>query len=174
MIILREYVARKRSLPGVPSASETHSWPHPPNLRNASSGSVNNGNDYVMCRKRLLEKYVARWLFALHCQDPGAYAGFMFESITDIVAESLASDVNMLDKDSESKESSLPGLVIFFNIHIQVSTARIDKVLRSIMKLCQSSIAFSVEDDLFLNWLALLPLAASSLDVRESYLPPSF
>ena len=102
VIILREYVARSRSLPGVPSGAENQSWPASALLRNAAMGSVNNGNDYVTCRKRLLEKYVTRWLFALHCQDPGAYAGFIFDSITHIASESVAYDFH--SEESEPKE----------------------------------------------------------------------
>ena len=93
VIILREYVARSRNLPGVPSANDSHGWPNLQLSRTSSTGSVNNGNDYVMCRKALLDKYVLRWLFALHCQDPGTYASFLFDAISDLALESTAEDV---------------------------------------------------------------------------------
>lgn len=89
MIILREYVAKNISLPGVPSATENLLWPNKNPSRSTASGSVNNGNDYVTCRKILLEKYAIRWLFAIHCQDPDAYTAVVFKTVTDLAMDSL-------------------------------------------------------------------------------------
>lgn len=105
VIILREYVARSRYLPGVPSATDSHCWPSLPLSRTASTGSVNNGNDYVMCRKALLDKYVLRWLFALHCQDPGTYATFLFDAISGLALEATAEDNAKQTIGEESKVS---------------------------------------------------------------------
>ncbi|KAL5490495.1 hypothetical protein ACEPAI_5328 [Sanghuangporus weigelae] len=155
VIILREYVAKNINLPGVPSAAENYAWPNKNPSRSTSSGSVNNGNDYVACRKTLLEKYATRWLFAIHCQDPDMYAAVVFKTVTDLAMDTLDVVTSMTSGDKEPLSLCA------------------DKVLRSILKLCQSSVAFSTVDDLFLKWLMLFP---STLPSRKplSTLPRLF
>ena len=56
-----------------------------------------------MCRKCLLDKYVLRWLFALHCQDPGTYSTFLFDAISDLALESSAEDIVQQSVGEENK-----------------------------------------------------------------------
>ncbi|EJD06034.1 uncharacterized protein FOMMEDRAFT_119510 [Fomitiporia mediterranea MF3/22] len=144
VIILREYIAKNKSLPGVPSAAENHAWPNNNPSRSTSSGSVNNGGDYVACRKSLLDKYATRWMFAIHCQDPDTYAQLLFDTISGIAMDSawLNHELDSANL-SHGDKGELPLCA--------------DKVLRSIMKISQTTIAFSVIDDLFLKWLTVFP-----------------
>ncbi|KAI5122947.1 hypothetical protein M0805_006828 [Coniferiporia weirii] len=149
VIILREYVAKHKSLPGVPSSADSHSWPNSMTSRSASSGSINNGNDYVTCRKALLVKYASRWLFALHCQDAELYASLLFDSASDI-ARSSVENFSEFEVDGDHNKAK------------EITSTWADKVLRYIMKICQSSVVFSVEDDLLLKWLDIMPVIPSS------------
>ncbi|THH07445.1 hypothetical protein EW145_g3377 [Phellinidium pouzarii] len=130
VIIMREYVAKNKSLP-------------------VSSGSINNGNDYVTCRKALLVKYASRWLFALHCQDPEFYTSLLFNTVSDIAKDSTE-NLNDLELDGARGKAEEP------------MSLWTDKVLRFIMKISQSSVAFSVGDDLLLMWLEVVPDLSSS------------
>ncbi|KAH8117558.1 hypothetical protein DFH11DRAFT_1504486 [Phellopilus nigrolimitatus] len=149
VIILREYVAKNKNLPGVPLPADSRTWPNTMPTRSGSSGSVNNGNDYVTCRKHLLTKYATRWLFALHCQNPELYISLLFETVTDIARDTME-DIEDLEFTRDSAHSK------------ELISLWADKVLRFIMKICQSSLAFSVVDDLLLRWLNVVPHLLSS------------
>lgn len=85
--MLHEFIAKQKDVPGVPSPADSRSWPNVLPSRSLSSGSINNGNDYVTCRRILLSKYAARWLFALHCQNPDFYVSLLFDVITDLARD---------------------------------------------------------------------------------------
>lgn len=107
VVIMREYVARRKDMPGVPSAAESARWPNSIPSRALSSGSNNNGNDYVACRQALLQKYASRWLFALHCLDYEQYGTTMFKVLSD-----LAKDDAILDDSDHATGSSRAEMVI--------------------------------------------------------------
>jgi hypothetical protein len=89
---LRDFVANKQSLPGVPSTDETPVWPERPTLRPASSSS---GGDYIACRRALHSRYSTVWLSCLHDQDPALYAEILFDACVDFEkVQSLDSSVD--------------------------------------------------------------------------------
>lgn len=104
---MREYVARRKDLPGVPSAAEMARWPNNLPSRSMTSGSNNNGNDYVSCRQALLQKYASRWLFALHDLDHDAYGIILFNVITDLAKDARA--VNGHDNGTELSTNKVIG-----------------------------------------------------------------
>lgn len=78
---MREYVARKRSLPGVRSGIEAQPWPTPAKTRAAGGGT--GGGDYVACRRALLQRYAAPWMLAFHDRDIDAYANTLYELLVE-------------------------------------------------------------------------------------------
>ncbi|KAG1756739.1 uncharacterized protein EDB91DRAFT_1332497 [Suillus paluster] len=145
--ILRDFIPKGISLPGVRSASDTPVWPTAHDARRAPSSSVNNGGDYVAARRSLLSRYAAGWLLALHDQDVVTYARLLSEIIQDI-ATCLG---------SSCPEPS--------------STA--ERSLRFIIRLCRASVDFTALDDLFLMWLQTLEpevLDTASLPILQRLL----
>lgn len=104
-------------MPGVPSAAESARWPNSIPSRSLSSGSNNNGNDYVACRQALLQKYASRWLFALHCIDHVLYGTMLFKVISDLAKD----DANM-DGFDHAIDSPLAEMVIAFFIIVSFDT----------------------------------------------------
>lgn len=84
-MILRERVAKRRDLPGVPHGSEDTSWPR----AGLPSSSANNGKDYLDYRHALRSRYACRWLNALHARDFDGYARLLYD-----VCASLALEVD--------------------------------------------------------------------------------
>lgn len=76
-------------------------------------------------------RYAAKWMGSLHDCDREAYAG--------MISQELADD-STFDDGSESGEKRVA-----------------ERHLRSIIKLGQTSVIFTVFEDLFQNWLDLLP-----------------
>jgi hypothetical protein len=64
--ILREYVARKKELPGIRSDKDIAPWPSLPNLRPGATSLSSNGGDYVTARRLLLSRFAVPWLLELH------------------------------------------------------------------------------------------------------------
>ncbi|KAF9464728.1 hypothetical protein BDZ94DRAFT_1255766 [Collybia nuda] len=150
-IILHDYLAKQKTLPGVRNINESPLWPLAQISRPAPSSFVNNGGDYVATRRALLTRYVIPWLLALHDQDSHMYAKLIYDICLDMEGNALPNDVSDLHMDQNKNELS----------------ARCDKVLRSIIKLSQVSIVFTIFDQLFVFWLEL----TSVLDVHEETMP---
>ncbi|KAJ3559109.1 hypothetical protein NM688_g537 [Phlebia brevispora] len=138
-IILRTYVARGRDLPGVRSG-EPQPWPPEAQGRPTATGAPGNGGDYVATRRALLSRYVAPWMLALHDHDILSYATTVFDVLTEFAEEHAYWDVAFLGERSEQQIEKE-----------KVSVT--DRVLRSIVKVCQANIVFTVFDDLFQRWL---------------------
>ncbi|KAE9396073.1 hypothetical protein BT96DRAFT_997116 [Gymnopus androsaceus JB14] len=144
--ILRDYLAKQRALPGVRSASDPLPWPSMPNGRPALSSSVNNGGDYVASRRALLSRYATPWLLALHHQDRDKYSSLLYDicvELTDDVID-LPTDLFIEDPTHDIK------------VH---ATHYHDKLLRSLTRLFQNSITFSVSESLFIRWLSSLSIS---------------
>ncbi|VDB82999.1 unnamed protein product [Peniophora sp. CBMAI 1063] len=129
-VILREYVSSGKPLPGVRSSSEKPAWPSGEGSRHASA--ANNGGDYVAHRRSLLQKYATVWLLAFHDQDIPFYANALYETIADLTEET-----------SISEQVKAEDLAVYLA----------DTSLRSIVRLTQASVVFTVFDDLLLRWL---------------------
>ncbi|KIJ69367.1 hypothetical protein HYDPIDRAFT_36436 [Hydnomerulius pinastri MD-312] len=141
--ILRDFISRGRSLPGIRSLSEPAPWPSSRDSRRVvPTSSVNNGGDYVAARRSLLQKYVARWLLALHNQDVSAYSRIIFDVTRDIATD-YAFKASMLTILLEPLEKNHGSDIA-------------DRCLRFIIKLSQTSVDFTSLDDLFLSWLKSL------------------
>ena len=147
--MLRDYVAKGLSLPGVRSGVEVQPWPSTTQGRSAPASSVNNGGDYVAGRRSLCLRYAARWLLALHDQDIDRYATMVFDLLVEQAHELPVADEFFLGRAygaSEKKEATIT-----------------EKVLQLILKLSQASVLFTAFDDLFQRWLE----RASSLNVDQ-------
>ncbi|KAK7693413.1 hypothetical protein QCA50_002981 [Cerrena zonata] len=138
IIIMREYVARGRNLPGVRSGIEVQTWPSPANTR-AAGGSSNSGGDYVASRRALLQRYAAPWMLAFHDRDITAYANTVYELLVEH-AEGAYTDDYFLKSLSEQETQKR-------------NAAISDRILRHIIKICQASVVFTVFEDLFHRWL---------------------
>ncbi|KAJ7285806.1 hypothetical protein C8J57DRAFT_1431486 [Mycena rebaudengoi] len=138
--ILRDYVAKQRTLPGVRAPSEPLSWPSTQTSRVAPTSSVSNGGDYVAARKGLLNRYAVKWLLELHDQDPALYAADMYEICVEASQEGVQDvDIFKLPTQEQQKRRDADWS---------------DRLLKCIMRLSQSSgVSFSVFDDLLLRWL---------------------
>jgi hypothetical protein len=99
--ILRDFVAHRQSLPGVRSGDDDMPWPSSQDLRQAPAGSVNNGGDYVACRRALLHRYGTRWLLALHDRDSTLYVKIVYNFCTE-----TAQNGNSAILKTQSKESA--------------------------------------------------------------------
>ncbi|KAI0324520.1 hypothetical protein GY45DRAFT_1288775 [Cubamyces sp. BRFM 1775] len=137
--MLRDYVARGLSLPGVRSGVDVQPWPSSTPLRPAAATSANNGGDYVAGRRALSYRYAARWLLALHDQDVDQYATMVFDLLVEHAQDLPVGDEFFLGKGRDPVNKR------------EVVVA--EKLLQSILKLNQSSVLFTVFDDLFQKWL---------------------
>ena len=147
--MLRDYVARGLSLPGVRSGVDAQPWPASTHSRPSAASSANNGGDYVAGRRALLSRYAARWLLALHDLDGNAYAMLVFDLLVEQAQELPVSDEFFLGKGRDTVEKR--------------ETIITEKVLQLILKLSQASVLFTTFDDLFQKWLD----RASSLNVDD-------
>lgn len=107
-IILREYVAKQKNLPGVRTHEYAEPWPSPSTTRLAPSGVANNGGDFVSARRLLLSRFALPWLLELHGLDPAFYCQIMFDACCDIVNDEDADfeSTNPLDGRSKKKDVS--------------------------------------------------------------------
>lgn len=147
--MLRDYVARGLSLPGVRSGVDVQPWPTPTYARPSAASSANNGGDYVAGRRALSSRYAARWLLALHDQDVDAYAVMVFDLLVEQAQELPVSDEFFLGKGHDSVEKREATVT--------------EKILHLILKLSHASVLFTTFDDLFQKWLD----RASSLNVDD-------
>ncbi|KAF9227889.1 hypothetical protein BS17DRAFT_410421 [Gyrodon lividus] len=141
--ILRDFISAGRSLPGIRSPAEPAPWPSSRDLRRAvPTSSVNNGGDYVASRRTLLQKYVTRWLLALHDQDVFTYSRIVFNVTRDIATDYTfkgAAPTILVEPLEKNHGSDIA-----------------DRCLRFLIKLSQTSVDFTILDDLFLLWLTSL------------------
>lgn len=84
--ILREFVARKKRLPGIRSDKDILSWPSLPDFRSGASLS-SNGGDYVAARHALLSRFAAPWLLELHELDSVLYGQVVFDTCSEVAAD---------------------------------------------------------------------------------------
>ncbi|KIM49084.1 hypothetical protein M413DRAFT_21376 [Hebeloma cylindrosporum] len=130
-IILREFVAKQRNLPGVRSPQNMVPWPPYPNTRSSPSSTAGNGGDFVNARRSLLSRYALPWLSRLHALDPAFYCQTLFETCSQIAAAGDLKPTAM--SGSAVRENNQPSRLC-------------DNLLRSIIKLSQNSVTFSVFD----------------------------
>ncbi|KAJ7709877.1 hypothetical protein B0H17DRAFT_1029591 [Mycena rosella] len=153
-IILRDYLAKQKTLPGIRTAADPPSWPSSHSSRLAPASSVNNGGDYVASRRALQTRYAVKWLLEMHDDDPALYGALIYEVCFEASQEgSLDVDILKLPSQEEQKrryaESS-------------------DRLLKSIIRLSQTGgVALSVFDALFLRWLEHV----STMDVFSEPMP---
>ncbi|KAI6166988.1 hypothetical protein EDD17DRAFT_1752337 [Pisolithus thermaeus] len=138
--ILRDYVSEGRRLPGVRSPTDPVPWPYTQNSRRIPTSSVNNGGDYIACRRNLLHTYTAKWLLALHNQDISAYPAIVFDATHEIASDcTYNADDILLDSQDQSRGCYIA-----------------DRHLKLIVKLSQASVTFMALEDIFLLWLKSL------------------
>ena len=146
--MLRDYVARGLSIPGVRSGADLQPWPNATQSRTPAA-SANNGGDYVAGRRALASRHAARWLLVLHDLDIEAYAVMVFDLLVEQAQELPVTDEFFLGKGRglvEKREAVVT-----------------ERILHLILKLSQASVLFTTFDDLFQKWLD----RASSLDVDQ-------
>ena len=147
--MLRDYVAKGLSLPGVRSGVDIQPWPSSSQGRPTPATSANNGGDYVAGRRALSLRYAARWLLALHDMDIDSYATMVFDLLVEQAHELPVSDEFFLGQGRANTDRK----------EVIVT----EKTLHLILKLSQASVLFTAFDDLFQKWLE----RASSLDVDQ-------
>ena len=101
--MLRDYVAKGRSLPGVRAGTEQPSWPPHSQIRTGAASST-NGGDYVAARRMLLERHAAMWLLSLHDLDMDNYATMLFDVLMDIAEEGEVVDEYFLGKETDERQ----------------------------------------------------------------------
>ncbi|THH16358.1 hypothetical protein EW146_g4274 [Bondarzewia mesenterica] len=128
--VLRDFASNRSGLPGVRLGVDIQPWPIS-HLRSTYTNSEGNGGEYVSYRRVLLNKYAARWMLALHDQDPTFYSQVLHELVTE-----LTEQTDVLDEVNDSDISQIEG-----------------QCLQRITRLCQSAVVFTAFDDLFARWL---------------------
>jgi Phorbol esters/diacylglycerol binding domain (C1 domain) len=88
IVVAREYVAHKHSLPGVRSVSDPSPWPPTPTPRYNTQATVNSGGEYVSCRKQLLARHAIPWLFSVHELDATLYSDYLYGYCADVAEAS--------------------------------------------------------------------------------------
>lgn len=152
--MLRDYIAKHKTLPGVRDGREPLSWPSAHASRPTPSGSMSNSGDYIAARRALLSRYGIPWLLALHDLDTHIYAKLVYDICLEIAEIHSGNVFDPHLDDTKEKVRGLPESVLFIDIGPQARfAAHCDQVLRSIMKLSQLSIAFTIFDELFVLWL---------------------
>ncbi|KAI0703614.1 hypothetical protein BC835DRAFT_1483812 [Cytidiella melzeri] len=135
-VILRDYVARGRNLPGVRSG-EPQAWPIEVQARPYTTPIASNGGEYVAGRRALLMRYAAPWMLALHDLDIEVYGKLLFQLACEHSEEAAYHDPYFLGANRmKTKHSNV-----------------MDTILKVLIRLSQASIVFSVFDDLFEAWL---------------------
>ncbi|TFK42558.1 hypothetical protein BDQ12DRAFT_676416 [Crucibulum laeve] len=143
-VVLREYVAERKALPGVKVETDSKSWPLPSSMRSASTISANNGGDYLAGRRSLLSRYATRWLQAIHNHDSHLYTNLIYEVCVES-AEQIEQDKLMASQCS-----------ILENNDKKSTSSKCDNILRFIMKFSQSSVTFGVFGGLFMKWIEFI------------------
>ncbi|KAM0750456.1 hypothetical protein T439DRAFT_381136 [Meredithblackwellia eburnea MCA 4105] len=123
----------------------------------SASGGITGGADYVAQRKLLVDRLAAKWLKALHDQDPKQYAEFLFRQTATVSAFSGPQDSAQVSKDAGVNEHTV---------------AFTELLLRNLIRLHQSDVVFSTFDNLFSRWLD--EVAATWLTLARDDSPLSF
>ncbi|KAL1755905.1 hypothetical protein FB107DRAFT_212573 [Schizophyllum commune] len=135
--ILRDFVARRRALPGVRSGQDQPPWPASRDARPYQNSSGNSAGDYVACRTSLLRQYAKPWLSALHDQDPALYCAYIYDICVDSAQEdSRSADAVLAPEEAKRKLVETHNTALY---HID--------------KLSQASVLFDIADHLFVDWL---------------------
>ncbi|PPR08077.1 hypothetical protein CVT24_010538 [Panaeolus cyanescens] len=134
-IVLREYVATQRALPGVSLYKSHSNWPFPSDSR--LGAHANNGGDYVAARRSLHSRYAVPWLRELHDLDTDLYTSI----IVDVCSDSTRNrEIGSLPNFDEGTNRIVP-------------LEECDQILRYIVKLSQNFVLFSSFDHTFLLWM---------------------
>ncbi|KAK0483676.1 hypothetical protein IW261DRAFT_1464504 [Armillaria novae-zelandiae] len=157
--ILRDYVAKQQSLPGVRMTDDVNPWPEARTLRHVPPSSVHNGGDYVMARRSLLSHYAIPWLSALHQEDAENYGMLLYGASVQLAQTSLFADLVVAPSPDFSPSTD----TVTHNRDAQY----FDRLLRLIIRLSQNSVTFTIFDDLFVRWLE----AVSDSDRFEEPIP---
>jgi hypothetical protein len=168
--ILRDYLAKQQVLPGVRSSNEALPWPSTQTSRPVPSSSMNNGGDYVAARRDLLNRYAARWLFALHNLDVALYGALLYDLSTEISDERTTHDDLFLEPLSMDSQKVAIWMIYpsFILIGVKAQDVKyFDQTLRLIIKLLQTSVAFTVFDNLFTRWLTSVSAKKLCRQVRN-------
>uniref|UniRef100_A0A0W0F9A2 Uncharacterized protein n=1 Tax=Moniliophthora roreri TaxID=221103 RepID=A0A0W0F9A2_MONRR len=150
--ILRDYLAKQQALPGVRSGMDLVPWPPLQSMRQAPSGSVHNGGDYVASRRALVSRYAIPWLAALHDQSPELYAALLYDICAEVADNSMEFPTDFTSSSVSDEHRA---------------GDKFEKLLRFIFRLSQNAITFSVPEDLFVQWL----YAVNASDATVQSLP---
>lgn len=94
--ILRDYVARNRTLPGVRVGLDHQPWPSTGHSRPIAANAASNGGDYVATRRALAHRYVVPWLLAFHDRDINSYATLLYDLTAEHAEGSLIDDYSLI------------------------------------------------------------------------------
>ncbi|KAF9533011.1 hypothetical protein CPB83DRAFT_806739 [Crepidotus variabilis] len=144
-IILREYIAKQNSLPGMRTSRYVPVWPsHSDNRPAPSANLMSNGGDFVVARRALLSRFAVPWLLELHDLDPMLYCRIIFQHCIQAADDhEFEVGLSMVNKDP--------------------SSTRYETILRAIIKLSQSSVIFTSFDEILLQSMQIV-VAGSPLD----------
>jgi hypothetical protein len=87
-VVLREFVAKRSSLPGMRTATHPQMWPplHSDGRLNSANLS-SNGGDFVVARRLILSRYALPWLLEFHDLDSDLYDRIAFQSCLQMATE---------------------------------------------------------------------------------------
>ncbi|THH33844.1 hypothetical protein EUX98_g253 [Antrodiella citrinella] len=136
--ILRDFVARGRTLPGVRIGIDNPPWPNS-NSRPIAANASSNGGDYVAARRALARRYVSPWLLAFHDKDVNAYAVLLYDLTAEHAEGGYTDDYTLIGISEDDYKS--------------LRAAASDKILKLIMKICQASVVFTAFEDIYRKWL---------------------
>jgi hypothetical protein len=88
--ILREFVAKKKRLPGIRSDKDIPTWPSLPDFRPRPTSNSSHGGDYVSARHSLCSRFAVPWLLKLHEVDPVLYGQAVFDTCSEVAADQTA------------------------------------------------------------------------------------
>uniref|UniRef100_A0A8H8CNC3 Phorbol-ester/DAG-type domain-containing protein n=1 Tax=Psilocybe cubensis TaxID=181762 RepID=A0A8H8CNC3_PSICU len=139
-VILREFVAKQKPLPGVRYERYGQPWPMPSELRPGLNSMATNGGDYVATRRSLISRFALPWLFELRALHPDFYCQTVFDTCQQSVDSRNSFEIDTLLETGNPKNL----------------VKRCDDLLRAIVKLCQCSIIFDAFDDIYTRWINLV------------------
>jgi hypothetical protein len=156
--ILREFVSRKKQLPGVRSDKDILPWPSLPDFRSGASNLSSNGGDYVTARHSLLSRFAAPWLLELHELDSVLYGQVVFNTCSEVAGDQNAGATEAytgnMTRNTKVVNFFLPRVPNAID-HLTQLSRHCESLLRSIIKLCHTSVIFSVFDFIFIRWMEL-------------------
>ncbi|KAF7323012.1 hypothetical protein HMN09_00080900 [Mycena chlorophos] len=102
-VILRDYLAKQRPLPGIRGPSEAIPWPQAARATGATSGSM--GGEYVNSRRALQSRYALKWFSELYHQNAVLYTGLVYE-ICEELAQQERTSIDTLPYSNEKSVAS--------------------------------------------------------------------